>query len=155
MRNVPTIKNFASVDQFVCRGARPANEAEVKQLFDYGISSVLNLEWEQGDNSLFRFHEVNLFYIPGWEPLPWFAPSMEDRHIKYVLECIRRAPKPIYVHCRSGQNRTGVAIAAYRLIEKHDYIDNVLLNFAGYRGFWAWGDERYIRSLGSRIQEFV
>jgi hypothetical protein len=95
--------------------------------------------------------------VKDWEPIPLFAPSEEDEHIVLFLSAVRQAVSekrtPVYVHCRSGQNRTGVMIAAYKIIEQNQEAESVITDFETYRGFWAWADERYIRSLAERRDE--
>ena len=148
------IANFAKVDGRLLRGARP-DAYQAKQLVEDGVRTVINLEWEQDDVGLFPPRDptgipVQLVRIRDFEPLPWFAPSLADEHVIRALSAIRTGPPIAYVHCRSGQNRTGVVVAAYRLLERGDSLDVVLKDFASYRGLWAWGDARYIRRM-SRI----
>lgn len=151
---VTTIPNFAKVDDRVWRGARPTAE-QAAWLVGQGVCSVINLEWEQSDDAAFAaWPDVRLFRIKDFEPLPWFARSIEDRHVLRALAAIREATPITYVHCRSGQNRTGVIVAAYRLLMRADPLDSVLADFKSYRGAWAWGDAIYIRSLRRRRVEF-
>jgi hypothetical protein len=146
----PMPANFARVDSRVWRGARPVRSASAATLFYHGARTVINLEWEASDDAAFAGLGVNLVRIKDFEPLPWIMPSLADDHVFRALRAIRAGPPVAYVHCRSGINRTGVIVAAYRLIELGDTIDPVLADFASYRGLWAWGDERYIRTVASR-----
>ncbi len=147
--------NLAKVDAHVWRGAKP-DQWQAEWLVDGGVRAVLNLEWEQDDDAAFSgILGVKLFRVRDFEPLPWFAPSIADEHVIRALAAIRIGPPVIYVHCRSGENRTGVIIAAYRLLTgMGESLDVVLADFASYRGLWAWGDERYIRSIDRRRAYF-
>jgi len=142
----PSPINFAKVSATVWRGGRPDAE-QGAWLYSAGVRTVLNLEWEASDDSAFAGIPVRLVRVRDFEPLPWFAPSVSDEHVIAALRAIRAGPPICYVHCRQGSNRTGVIIAAYRLIELGDALSSVLVEFTSYRGFWAWGDERYIRTL--------
>ena len=144
--------NFAVVDGVVCRGARPTTVAETMTLEkDFGVRTVLNLEWEASDDDAWVGGAVRLVRVRDFEPLPFFAPSSADGHIIHALAEIRRGSARVYVHCRSG--RTGVIIAAYRIVALGQDIESVLTDFSSYRGWWAWADERYIRSLPPRREE--
>ncbi len=149
------LPNFAKVDERVWRGAAPDTK-QAEWLVDGGVRIVLNLEWEQSDDAAFAgILGVKLVRVRDFEPLPWFAPSISDEHVVAAMRAIRQGPSIIYVHCRSGENRTGVIIAAYRLLTgMGESLDVVLADFVSFRGFWAWGDERYIRSIDQRRAYF-
>ena len=150
--------NFAQVDDRVFRGARP-DAFQAAALVKDGVRTVINLEWEESDVGLWPPRApdgspVNLVRIRDFEPLPFFAPSLADAHVIAALKAIMAGPAVSYVHCRSGQNRTGVGVAAYRLIELGQPVDAVIADFKKFRGFWAWADESYIRSIAERREWF-
>ena len=149
MSTLPT--NFAKVDGHVWRGARP-DAFQAKRLVDDGVRTVINLEWEQDDAGLWPPRgsdnsPVKLVRIRDFEPLPFFAPSLADEHVVRALAAVQVGPPIVYVHCRSGQTRTGVVIAAYQLLVLGWPLDTVIANFKSYRGFWAMFDVGYIRRL--------
>lgn len=149
--------NFAKVDDRIWCGARP-NVTEAQWLIDQGVRTVLNLEWEQSDNAAFaRLYNptVALIRVKDFEPLPWFTPSIEDHHVVRALAAIRTAAPIVYVHCCSDQNRTGVIVAAYRILERNDDPAEVIADFRSYRGLWAWGDARYIAGLSARREDLL
>ncbi len=152
------IANFAKYDNFVCRSARAETPEQARWLVDeIGVKRVCNFEWEQSDDAAFAGLPVKLIRIADFEPLPWIWPSVSDeRVLRFLAEVVaaQRAGDMLNGHCRSGQNRTGVHMAAYRLILRYDALDPVLADFASYRGAWAWGDERYIRTLLPRRDAF-
>ena len=148
------LRNFAQVDYALWRGGRP-DESGARWLAAQGVRTVINLEWSHRDDNAFRDGpQVKLVRLCDWEPLPWFAPSVSDKHVRAFLAVVRSAERPIYVHCRSGQNRTGVMVAAYQLIIRNALLPDVLDEFWRFRGFWARGDERYIRTLDARRGSF-
>jgi protein tyrosine phosphatase (PTP) superfamily phosphohydrolase (DUF442 family) len=144
------IVNFAEVDEFVWRGAEPGING-LDWLVNAGCKTVINLEWEASDPALAGLVEIKL---PDFEPLPSIAPGIEDGHIKRLLTTIRTCAKPVFIHCRSGENRTGVAVAAYRLIERNDPVDDVIADLVRYHGLWASADLNYVRGLMARRTEF-
>jgi protein tyrosine/serine phosphatase len=150
----PPIANFAKVDADLWRGARP-DAAGAAWLVSNGVRTDINLEWEQSDDVAFSEFGVKLIRIPDFEPLPLVDPDMADQHVTSFIAWMRVSPKPVFVHCRSGQNRTGVMVAAYRLLVKHDPLDAVLAEFASYHGAWEWADENYLRGLAPRSAQLV
>lgn len=44
----------------------------------------------------------------------YLPPSVDD--LRIAASVIAKADKPIYVHCRHGRERTGIVIAAYRIL---------------------------------------
>lgn len=145
----PPIANFSKVDADLWRGARP-DAAGARWLSDQGVKTVINLEWEQGDQDAFHGLPPVLVTLQDFEPLPLLAPCLEDRHIKALLAVLGANPKVIFIHCRSGQNRTGVAVAAYRILVKHDLIGDVISDFWNHGGIWRDADEAYLRGLDAR-----
>lgn len=151
-----SITNFACIDDVLWRGARPAIREQADWLITIGARSIINLEYEQSDAGIYGGlpSAIDLYVCRDFEPLPYFAPSMEDRHIHNFLAILRAAKHPCFTHCRSGQNRTGVAVAAYRLVDRRDPLPEVLVEFRAYRGWWASADLRYLRDLATRTTEF-
>lgn len=150
----PKVENSCVVSpQILWRGARPDAEA-ASTLLARGVGTVVNLEWFHNDRSTFEAaviakpdaREIPYFQIRDWEPLVILAPSVVDDHVAHFLAVARTQPKPLYVHCRSGQNRTGVMVAAYQIFNGAD-IEETVLEMQKYGGFWAKPDAAYLRTL--------
>jgi hypothetical protein len=151
---VSPIANFGKVDDTVWRGARP-DAGGAAWLVDAGVRSVINLELSDEDRAAFAPSPgIVLCHLPDWEPLV-LARVAEDRHIREVLAAIERLPKPVYVHCREGENRTGLAVAAYRLVVRGDPLEDVLSDLRSFHGLWEDPDEAYVRSIAARLEEFI
>ena len=140
-------------EQTLWRGARPTAEAAAA-LVDLGVKTVVSLELLQDDKNAFEAampsirdsREIQYFQIHDWEPLVIVAPSKVDDHVAHFLAIARTQPQPIFVHCRSGQNRTGIMIAAYKVFSGED-IEETILDMQKYGGFWSKSDADYIRTL--------
>jgi protein tyrosine/serine phosphatase len=51
--------------------------------------------------------------------LPWDCYSPHDEHFAQFLTLLRQnRGKKVFVHCRDGDDRTGMDIAAYRMAEQ-------------------------------------
>lgn len=152
---MPEPRNFARVDKVLWRGAHP-DAGAAAWLVAQGVKTVINLELLHDDAAAFAgiTPAPKLLRARDWEPLPLIAPSWEDAHVRTLLVELITLPWPIYVHCRDGQNRTGVAVAAYRLIVKDDPLDGVLAEIASYHGAWSDADLAYVHGLAVRRKDF-
>jgi protein-tyrosine phosphatase len=150
----PKVANSCVVsEQTLWRGARPGPEAAAA-LVELGIKTVVSLELLQDDRKAFEAAAINsrdsveiqYFQIRDWEPLVLLAPNKVDDHVAHFLAITRTQPKPIFVHCRSGQNRTGIMVAAYNVFDGAD-IEETILEMKKYGGLWSKSDADYIRTL--------
>ena len=148
------IQNFCVVTPSVLwRGARPDKDG-ASWLIQQGARTIVNLELILDDKQAFGHatvaganYEVGYFRIHDWEPLPILAPTVVDEHVAHFLAIVSQQPKPVYVHCRSGMNRTGVMVAAYRVLVEGVSNEEAIEEMSRYEGLWLKADEIYIRGL--------
>lgn len=139
-------------DGVLWRGSKPSEEGAAA-LVKLGVGSVVNLELLHSDLDAFaavRGAEgatVSYFRVPEWEPNVVLAPDRLDQHVAQFLSIVRTQPKPVYVHCRAGQNRTGVMVGAYRIIEQQMPVEQAIEEMGRYQGFWFEQDAAYLRQL--------
>jgi protein tyrosine phosphatase len=98
-------------------------------------------------------YEVGYFRIKDWEPLSIVAPSVVDDHVAHFLAIVSQQPEPVYVHCRSGMNRTGVMVAAYRVLIEGVSDEEAIEEMGRYQGWWFKADAKYIRALSKQSEE--
>ena len=135
------------------RGAAPTVEGAAT-LANLGVKSIVNLELIFDDRGTFESSkpavslttEIQYFRLRDWEPLVVLAPSILDETVAKFIALTRSAPLPLYVHCRSGQNRTGVMVAAYRVFNGMP-IEEAIAEMGRYKGIWFDSDAVYIRTL--------
>jgi len=132
-------------------------------LIQHRVGTIVNLELLHDDEPVFGQttpadadrYEVDYFRIPDWEPNAIIAPALLDDHIAHFLAVVSARPKPIYVHCRSGQNRTGVMVAAYRVIVEGANADEAIEEISRYQGWWFESGSEYIRGLSPERREEI
>jgi len=108
------LPRFQHVSERVYRGAQP-RDGGLSRLRELGINTVINL---RGASAQTRAQEaearalgLNYFNIA----LPnWGRP--QDARVRRILEIIA-APENgrVFIHCRSGVDRTGLIVAMYRM----------------------------------------
>ena len=103
---IPGVENFGLISKDVWRGAEPTAEG-MRTLADLGMKTVIDL----------RENDESAIIPPGvlYVRLPVSAWHCDQVNVKAVLDAIDRSPKPVFIHCHQGRDRTGLAIAAYRL----------------------------------------
>lgn len=107
------VVNFGKVNDSLYRGGQPDLQA-MRQLKALGIKSVINLRmtndvWEL-EPVLTAASSIAYTNIP-LNPLA--APT--GAQVTNILAAISSMPKPVFIHCQYGCDRTGTIIALYRI----------------------------------------
>ena len=151
--HIPAIPNSGKINDHLYRGAqpRPQGLAELKKL---GITTIVDLRgedrerilWERRQAESLGMRFVNI-PVSGWAP-----PSNEQ--VLQFLSYLREDPnQKIFVHCRYGDDRTGVFIATYRMAIEKWPADQALkeMYFFGFNGFWHPSMITFIREFPARL----
>ena len=158
------IRNFCVVTPGVLwRGERP-NRTDARWLLQHHVGTVVNLEVFLNDRAAFEgaavqsdfTGTVDYFHLPDWEPVHMINWSLLDRHVAQLLAILNEAPKPIYVHCLDGIDRTNTLAAAYRVLVEGVRIEDAIAEMKGFQSPWLRFDAAYIRGLqGTRREQIL
>jgi protein tyrosine/serine phosphatase len=101
------------------RSAQPSAADLRAAVRDYGIKSVLNLRGANHgsawyDDEIATSRDLALAHYDIALSAKRFVPAAQ---IGEILDVLRRAPKPLLVHCKSGADRAGLVAALYRFAE--------------------------------------
>ncbi len=119
--NVAHVHNFGQVSDQIYRGAEPS-AAALKELKASGVNLVLDLRETGQGTSEERNGAVSLGMRYVNIPLrPWSALTSEQAR-EVLWQLIGHPQERIFIHCRRGKDRTGTAIACYRV--QHDKWSN-------------------------------
>ena len=108
--DVPGVPNFHKVDEHIYRGAQPRGPG-FAGLAEMGIKTVIDLRGEHTEESAVQTAGMRYIRLP-WREFK--APT--DSQIAAVLTLLNDSSTwPVFVHCSRGADRTGTAIACYRI----------------------------------------
>ena len=107
------VPNAGEVTPKLYRGAQPTAEG-FKTLASMGVNIVVDLRGLD-KKELEGVNKLGMEYVA----IPWHCPFPRDEAFARFLELIRQNPgKKVFVHCRLGDDRAGMTIAAYRMAEQ-------------------------------------
>ena len=122
-------ENLYKINDSVYRGEQPTS-AGMQSLEQIGIKSVLNLRFFSSDRSEIK----NSGLTPCHERVNSWVMSETD--VIDALRLLMNSPKPVYIHCKHGSDRTGTILASYRIVfenwSKEDAIAEMLKTEYGF-----------------------
>lgn len=92
-------------------GALAALDADLAWLREQGIGAVLSLTETPLDSATLERYELESLHVP-IDDMTAPAPEQFDRALRFI-DWQRVRGKRVVVHCKMGQGRTGVILAAY------------------------------------------
>lgn len=144
---LPGLSNVGQVSDGIFRGAQPLPEGYIT-LKKMGIKTVVNLrnhsEKEAVERAGMRSIEIPLSVLK----------KINTDDVNRIIDIIADPDnQPVYVHCKHGQDRTGIIIAAYRIkIEGWSLKEaEAEMQAFGFNDMWQNLKEfirEYARSLG-------
>ena len=110
-RKVKGIGNFGEVTPALFRGAQPTHEG-LEALAKMGIDIVVDARGNRTDSEGKEVSKLGMRYVD----IPWHCSFPHDDVFARFLKLIQDNPnKKVFVHCRLGEDRTGMMVAAYRM----------------------------------------
>jgi tyrosine-protein phosphatase SIW14 len=105
------IKNFGQMDERFYRGAQPL-EGDYQALKDLGVNTVIDLRNDPTDYEKSKVEALGMKYVnipmSGWK-------YPKQQFIDEFLQLMNDSETgTVFVHCKAGIHRTGVAGAVYR-----------------------------------------
>ena len=142
------VANFAVVDDgprgAVYRGAQPS-AAGIQTLKSRGVRTVIDLRDDARRDARRNVESAGLRYIN----IPTNAAVTDPAKIRAFLDAMATAPRPVFVHCLHGRDRTGLEIAVYRIVVQVWSRDAALRELYAYGYNWGLfpGIARYVKSF--------
>ena len=150
----PQLPNFAQVNDRLYRGGQPTPEG-YRKLRELGVKTVINLRSLHSSRRDIEAAGLACVEIPLRADFLGSEPPTDEELKKFFDIILDPARQPVFIHCKSGKDRTGTLSAVYRLeidgwtrdeaIEEmqafgfHDYYEDLMKYIRGYqlRGFSA------------------
>jgi tyrosine-protein phosphatase SIW14 len=149
--HIAGVPNAGKVTGQLFRGAQP-RDGSIRRLKDMGITTVVDLRLEdagvrerekkEADALGIRFISIP---VSGWSP-----PTGDQ--VAQFLSVFGGNPKEIvFVHCRLGEDRTGVIVATYRMAVQKWTAEQAMseMYYFGFNGFVHRAMKSFVRNFPS------
>ena len=146
-----TIKNFGQMDERFYRGAQPL-PGDFQALKDLGVNTVIDLRNDPTDYEKTEVEKLGMKYVnipmSGWK-------TPKDRDLEQFLNLLNDSSTgTVYVHCKAGIHRTGVAGAIYRFTKygwDYDKAYGEMKNYNFSSGLVHGSLKSYVKNYARRM----
>jgi protein tyrosine phosphatase (PTP) superfamily phosphohydrolase (DUF442 family) len=108
------IGNFGEVTPMLFRGGQPTHKG-FQGLAASGVQIVVDTRGNRTKSEGKEVRMLGMRYVA----IPWHCPFPNDEVFAKFLKLLRdNRGKKVFVHCRLGDDRTGMMIAAYRMADE-------------------------------------
>ena len=122
-RKVEGIRNFGKVSPVLFRGGQPTRRG-FESLAKMGVDIVVDTRGNRSNSEGKEVRRLGMKYVS----IPWHCPFPHDEVFVQFLKLLKDNPhKKIFVHCRLGDDRTGMMIASYRMAVERWSADDAML----------------------------
>jgi len=147
------IPNFARVSKNLYRGGQPGLSG-LAALTKLGVEIVVDLRGGHSDAERAAVTKLGMQYVS----IPSHCPFPRDRPWASFLKVMRdNEGKKVFVHCRLGDDRTGLAVAVYRMADQ-GWLSQEALNemelfgFSGIHPMICPGLKGYVKKFPKRLK---
>lgn len=150
--SIPGVPNAGKISGALFRGGQP-KAAAFEQLKQLGVTTVVNLRtWKhEVESERKRVESLGLRFIP--IPVSGWAPPSDEQVAQFLALFHDKPGERIFVHCKFGDDRTGVMIAAYRIAENRWSAKQAIqeMYFFGFHKHWHPSMETYVRNFPGKF----
>lgn len=147
------VPNFGEVTPNLFRGGQPGADG-FKTLKEMGVGIVVDMRGGSNAQEKAAVTKLGMEYVS----IPWHCTFPSDEPMARFLKLMdENRDKKVFVHCRLGADRTGMAIAAYRMASEGWSADEALNEMAKFGFDWEHHMfcptlERFEKSFPQRLR---
>jgi protein tyrosine/serine phosphatase len=149
LANLPGLSNVGQVAPGVYRGAQPGPDgyASLKKM---GIKTVIDLRTSESEKAQVEAAGMQAIAVP----IAMSRDGLKEKVDKVVALLADPANQPVFVHCRHGQDRTGIVVAAYRMkVDKWSLAEaEKEMQAFGFNDIWI-NFKKFIRQYGRELKQ--
>lgn len=131
-RDYVGLPNFAEVTPHLYRGGQPGVDG-LEKLKKMGVQIVVDMRGSKSSHEREVVTQLGMKYVS----IPWHCPwPKHEAFARFLRLVLDNKDEKIFVHCRLGDDRTGMAIAAYRMGLENWSADEAMreMELFGFRG---------------------
>ena len=148
------LPNGGKINDALFRGAQPRAQG-MKELKNLGMTTIVDLRGEDPDRIAWERQQAESLGIRFVSiPVSGWSPPTNDQ-VAAFLALFRNHPKEkVFVHCRFGDDRTGIFVATYRMAYQGWPAQQAMneMYFFGFNGFWHPSMKTFIRDFPARLK---
>lgn len=145
--NLPGLSNVGRVTPGVLRGAQPGKDgyATLKAM---GVKTVIDMRTSESEKAQVEAAGMRAIAIP----IEMTRDGLKEKVDRVVALMADPANQPVYVHCRHGQDRTGIVVAAYRMKQQGWSLAEAETEMQafGFNDVWV-NFKKFIRGYGAQL----
>jgi len=145
--NLPGLDNVGRVGPGIFRGAQPGKDgyATLKRM---GIKTVIDLRTTANEKKQVEAAGMQAIAVP----IVMSRKGLREKVDRVVALMADPANQPVFVHCRHGQDRTGIVVAAYRMKQLGWSLADAEAEMQtfGFNDVWI-NFKRFIRQYGTEM----
>ena len=152
---VPGMSNVGKLNGSLYRGSQP-NAEGFEQLKKLGVTTIVDLRRQhpgavKKERQRVEALGMHFVYIPasGW------SPPTDDELVQFFSFLQQHPKEKLYVHCWLGDDRTGVFLAAYRIVFEHWTAEKAFqeMLFFHFKNFWHPSMRIYIQNFPAHFAQ--
>jgi len=119
----------------------------ISTIVDLRIEDQSKIAWERRETEALGMRFVHI-PVSGW------APPTDEQVAQFFSLFHDNPGQKLFVHCRFGDDRTGVFVATYRMAVEKWTADQAMkeMYFFGFNGFWHPAMKSYVREFPERLK---
>jgi len=129
---MPGVTNFSKISPALWRGSQPTAEG-FRSLENSGVKTIINLRFLNDDSKFLTGSKLKYIWI---RTVPW---SLNEDDLVSFFKVIQE-PKnwPVFIHCWKGNDRSGLYVAAYRIVVDGWSRDDAIRELVRFRYTRIW-----------------